>query len=60
MYADLIQTIDQIISIESLIWAVLIVIALLSLRKMMDNKTSNGKKWFRIETVEEDNDESKT
>ncbi|MDP7465049.1 MAG: hypothetical protein QF795_01820 [Candidatus Marinimicrobia bacterium] len=51
------EQLDSLIPIEQLIWAVLIVIAGLSIRRMISQKSeAKGQKssWFRIEDVEED------
>ena len=51
------EQLDSLIPIEQLIWAVLIVISGLSIRRIISQKSKvKGKKksWFRIEDVEED------
>ena len=51
------EQLDSLIPIEQLIWAVLIVISGLSIRRMILQKSKvRGQKssWFRIEDVEED------
>ena len=51
------EQLDSLIPIEQLIWAVLIVISGLSIRRIISQKSKvEGKKksWFRIEDVEED------
>ena len=51
------EQLDSLIPIEQLIWAVLIVISGLSIRRMISQKSKvRGQKssWFRIEDVEED------
>ncbi|NOZ74512.1 MAG: hypothetical protein GXO90_03925 [FCB group bacterium] len=60
MHADLIESIEKVMSIEALLWAVLIGIALLSVKKLLSDKLPKGKKWIRIETVEDEdgNDEA--
>lgn len=60
MQADLIESIENVMSIEAFLWAVLIGIALLSVKKLLSDKLPKGKKWIRIETVEDEDPKDET